>query len=71
MATCLKLLPEPGKVYHVIAQVFDDHIQMFVNGEPQFDYREKTWLPDLDSLGFQVWGEAHFDNVRIYAGEKD
>ncbi len=66
VATSERPLPEPNRPYHVIAQVLPRRVQMIVNGQMALDYADPAPVQDADSLGFYPWGEAQFDNVRIY-----
>jgi hypothetical protein len=59
-------LPKAGKRYHVIVQVLPGLVQLIVDGQIALDYHDPSVLTDPDTVGLYPWGEAEFDNVRIY-----
>ncbi len=60
---------EPGRWYHVIAQVLPDRVQLIVDGEMALEYEENHPLDGRRLPGIIVWSEGEFDNVRIYAAQ--
>jgi len=59
---------EPGRWYHVIAQVLPDRVQLYVDGDLALEYEERHPLDGKRLPGIITWSDGEFDNVRIYSG---
>ena len=60
---------EPGRWYHVIAQVLADRAQLIVDGTLVLEHVDSTPVQGADTAGIIAWSEAEFDNVRVYTGQ--
>jgi len=62
-------LAAPGTWHHVIAQVFDGRVQLIVDGKTALDYHDAKPATGADVAGIIGWGEAEFDNLRIFTAK--
>jgi hypothetical protein len=63
-------LATPGKWHHVIAQVFGNRVQLIVDGKIALDYTDPRPVHQADTIGLIGWGEAEFDNIRVFRETK-
>lgn len=66
VATSQAPVPVRNRPYHVITQVLSDRVQLIIDGQVSIDFRERRPLTDPDTLGLYPWGDAWYDNVKIY-----
>lgn len=60
----------PGAWHRVVCEVLaDGSVSLSVDGESVLTWRDPAPVRTADTAGIIAWGEAEFDNLRIYTGE--
>ena len=64
-------LATPGTWYHIICEIMaDGRVDLAVDGVPVLHFQDENPLTDTDTAGILAWGEAEFDNLRLYESSR-